>query len=265
MIVIEDRLTAKNAHDWRQQFVLHPECEVEIKGNTAIVRRGEIGCEIVTHGDARAVVEDAQYSSGFMKVQDTRRLSFVGTSAAANVLTTIRMFGDAKAEYSSLTAIDGGFALTRAAAAPTFDRDVKITRQWTVYSGAIKPEDGRFSCTLSHKGGYVMAFNGGFEQQRPSTIGQFPFAPLAVDVSIPLDIETESADQRPKASLFFMQYDETGRRVSNVSVPFEMNRGANTLRGSFEKADGAKGWNIALKLSNLSGQFAIGDATVSFP
>lgn len=265
VIVIEDRLNSDRLHEWRQQFVLHPECKVEIDGNTAIVRRGDVGCEIVNHGNAAPVVDPAKYSDRFMKVQDTHRLSFTGTSSAATVLTTIRMFGDPKAEYSSLAAVEGGFALARPVTVPTFDRDIRLTKQWSVYSGPIKPEGDGFSCSLDGSGGYVMAFNGGFEQQLPATIGQFPLSSASIEVAIPVDVAIITDDQSPKAAIFFMQYDETGKRVSNVSVPIGLSRGENMLRGSFKKADGAKGWNIALKLADFSGRFVIGEAAVSFP
>ena len=91
-----------------------------------------------------------------------------------------------------------------------------------------------------------------------------PFAAGAAEVSIPIDLEITSADQSPKAALFFMQYDENGTRIANDSVSFGMIRGQNNVEADFVTAPGAKGWNIAIKLSGFDGRFSIGKSRVSF-
>jgi hypothetical protein len=103
-IVLCDRMRAEAPQRWRQQFLLHPACAVEIDGRRALISRDGLSCEIVQQGRAGGEwrTEPAWYSETFMKAEPTTCVVFTGEASAVDLVTTMN-FGAAQAPPAAVS------------------------------------------------------------------------------------------------------------------------------------------------------------------
>ena len=102
IIIIRDVLSSIKKQQWRQQFILHPNCDVVAnKSNYVLIKNKNTFCKITQHKSFPIFcIEDAWYSEKFMKAEKTKSIVFSGESSSVELLTTIVLSANEKNEYS---------------------------------------------------------------------------------------------------------------------------------------------------------------------
>ncbi len=95
-IQIHDKISSTENTTIRQQFIIHPLCTIEVKGNNVrIVRENKVmELIIISDNDFKIVVENCSISEKFMQLQKAKRVVVISNSKIVSIDTKITMSND---------------------------------------------------------------------------------------------------------------------------------------------------------------------------
>jgi hypothetical protein len=203
-----------------------------------------------------------------MKAEETTSLLFSGESSSVELLTSIRLFGGEKNEYSEISIKGDEFTLSR---------KIKATpkRSTTQNIPAIfwKPDseyiscssNGFFKCSIIDRHGYLLTHGSGYEKIDSGFSGELPahfkFATLNIAINF---LPEKTSSSGSSLIIFLMQYDSSGNRISNNQKKTLLTSGRNLLSEKFEIHYNALNWKIALRLHGFIGYISIDSSFLEF-
>jgi len=267
IIILRDQLHSETPQRWRQQYLLHPECSLDVKGHSAIIRRGNVCCEIMQHTSSTVrACEKAWYSERFMVAEETNSLVFSGYSSSVELLTSIRFFGGEKNEYSEIAIKEDEVNLSRKfklSPRRFVDQDIPAML-WRADSAAIsRSGNNSFKCSVIDNHGYLLTHGSGYEKIDTGLSGTLPsnfrFATLEFNINfLPENITLVG----PSLIIFFMQYDKSGNRIYNHQYKNTLSSDNNILSEKLELHKDASNWKIALRLHGFIGSISIDSSSI---
>lgn len=92
-ILLSDSLRASTSKKWRQQFLLHPDVELEIRNNQAVLTRENIRLVISVNTSAlfTLTIEDGFHSEKYQSYKSCKVLVVVGEAQGADITTLITL------------------------------------------------------------------------------------------------------------------------------------------------------------------------------
>lgn len=90
-IIVSDNIQSDRVVTWRQQFLLHPDCQVTLNGDSAhvVLDNSEWDITLTTMSNHSVRIATGSYSEGFRIRRETKCLLFSGTSNTAALHTSI--------------------------------------------------------------------------------------------------------------------------------------------------------------------------------
>lgn len=281
VIVIKDKMRANKPQRWRQQFLLHPDCRLQIEGTRTVISRGDVGCELRQHiTQAQPLPESAWYSERFMQHHDTKCLVYGDEGITIDLITTIRAFGGKSKEMSQIEIdqlTDDGtlksLNLIRTLRIPQRCewKQTILPDSWLSSDKAIQatgqpgPDTIRFVCNTIDSFGYIQTFGKSFEKILLNEAGGVPFGAKSAELSLMLHIVSSDLDaSNAYAGLFFMGYDADGVRIANIQQIFYLRDRTVPLNSVFKLGQDVKFFKIAMKISNLQGLIELHPGVINF-